>query len=84
VEVLKEPELLTLGKSRYDPEVLGATKRYRERRTERVKQLQFIKKALNAIAVTNVTLDLLDNADDAADDDIGVNSSDNKIKSNRA
>lgn len=64
LEILQEPELLTVGKSRYDREVIEATKRYRERRKKRAKELQFIKTAMHAMMMTNSILDILDNTDD--------------------
>jgi hypothetical protein len=64
LEILQEPELLTIGKSRYYPDVIEATKRYRERRKKRAKELQFIKTAMHAMMMTNSMLDILYNTDD--------------------
>jgi hypothetical protein len=49
--------------------VIEATKRYRQRRRSKLKQLQFIRKALNAISVTNAMLETMDATTAAADDD---------------
>jgi hypothetical protein len=63
IEILDQPEVLTIGKSRYDPYVLEATKKYRKSRRKRIKELRFIKMTMQTIAVTNATFEVLDNID---------------------
>jgi hypothetical protein len=52
IEILKEPELLTLGKPRYDEEVREATKKYRKKR----RQLRFMRMAMQEMMLSEMTL----------------------------
>jgi hypothetical protein len=68
VEILEQPEFLALGGGRYDPEVIAATRKYRERRKKKLKHLKLMKTALQTISMTTATFDLLDAIDQADDE----------------
>jgi hypothetical protein len=70
IQILNPPQIVILGLPLTDPQVVEANMRHRERRRKRAKQLQFIKTALQTIAVTNATFDVLDNIDEAEDKDL--------------
>jgi hypothetical protein len=55
-----QEEIVFVGRSRYDPDALLATKKHRERRRKR---LAFMRLAMQTIAVTNATFEVLDNID---------------------
>ena len=69
LELLDEPELIIIGKSRFDPEVLEATKRYRQRRKAKAKHLKLMRLAMQTMALTNATFETLD-AGDEGDEEI--------------
>jgi hypothetical protein len=52
IEILEQPEYLAIGKSRYDPEVIAATKKYRERRKKRLNHLRLMRLAMQTVEVT--------------------------------
>jgi hypothetical protein len=61
--------LITLGKSLYDPQVVEATRKYRESRRRRKKHLQLMKLAMQSILISNSTFEALD-AGDEGDEEI--------------
>lgn len=60
IEILKEPELLTIGKSRYDPDVAAATKKYRERRKkQKLNHLKLLRLAIQTMQLTQAITDMM-------------------------
>jgi hypothetical protein len=49
LEILKSPGLVIVGKSRYDPEVIEANKRYQARREKQLNHLKLMRLAMQAI-----------------------------------
>ena len=65
IEILQQSELLTVGKSRYDPDVLEATKRYRDRRKKnKLRHLKLMRLAMQAMALTHTIIGEDDNNND--------------------
>jgi hypothetical protein len=72
IEILQQPELLTVGLSRFDPSVLEQTKKYRNRRKQKkLNHLKLMRLALQAMEVSQ-TIMKADDDDDDDDDDRAV------------